>query len=81
VKVIEVSRAGPSPEEMFTLARQGVVVLRQPDGSVFALAQVDDFDVEAEQLRGNAEFMALLSRFSEEEATISIEELRKGLAI
>ncbi len=81
MKVIEVSPAGPSPEEMFALARQGVVVLRQQDGSVFALAQVDDLDVEAEQLRGNAEFMSLVGRFSEEEATISIEDLRKGLAI
>jgi hypothetical protein len=65
---------------MFALARQGVVVLRQPDGSLFALAQVDGLDVEAAQLRGNAEFMALLGRLSVEEATIPIEEMRKELA-
>lgn len=80
MRVIEVTQSGPSPDEMFALARQGVVVLRQPDGSLFALAQVDDLDVEAAQLRGNAEFMALLGRLSAEEATIPIEEMRKELA-
>jgi hypothetical protein len=47
---------------------------------VFALSQVDDFDVEVELLRKNPEFKALMKELSQEEATISLESLRQELA-
>jgi len=81
MKVIEVGQAPPTLDEVFVLAREGVVVLRQPDGSMFAMAQVDDFDIEAEQLKSNAEFMAYLKHLSQEDATIPIDELRKELGV
>jgi hypothetical protein len=46
------------------------VVLRRPDGSLFAVAPVDDFDVEVELLKSNPEFMAFLKQLSQEEARI-----------
>jgi hypothetical protein len=57
------------------------VVLRRADGSVFALSQVDDFAVEVELLKHNAEFMQFLKQLSEERATISLQELRQELAL
>jgi hypothetical protein len=54
-------------------------VLRKPDGSVFALSPVDDFDVEVELLKNNPEFMAFLQQLSQAEATISLQDLRKEL--
>ena len=47
------------------------MVLRYPDGSAFALSQVDDFDGEVELLKKNPEFKAFLKQLSQEEAKIS----------
>ncbi len=71
----------PTLNEVVGLAEQELVVLRQPDGTVFAVTKVDDLDVEAQSLRGNPQFRALLKKLSEEEATVSIEQLRKDLAL
>ena len=51
MKVIELGPRRPSLEEVIVIARNELVVLRQPDGSVFAVSQVDDFDLEVELLR------------------------------
>jgi hypothetical protein len=56
------------------------LVLRQPDGSVFALSEVDEFAVDVAMLRDNPEFMAYLRHLSHEPATISLDELRKELS-
>ncbi len=79
MKVIELGPRGPSLEEVIVIARNELVVLRQPDGSVFAVAQVDDFDLEVELLKNNPEFMALLKQLSQEKPTISLQDLRKEL--
>ena len=81
MKVIELGDAAPTLNEVVGLAEQELVVLRQPDGSVFAITKVDDLDVEAQSLSGNPRFMALLKKLSADEETVSIEQLRKDLAI
>jgi len=48
---------------------------------MFAIASVDDFEVEVEILKNNAEFMAFLKELSQEEATISLQELWEELAL
>jgi hypothetical protein len=81
MKVIEIEQAHPTLDEVIGLAEEEIVVLRKADGAMFALAQVNDFEVEVELLRNNAEFMAFLRQLSQEEATISLEELREELAL
>ena len=81
MKVIELGSASPSLDDVIVVATEEPVVLRRPDGAVFVLSQVDDFDVEVESLRKNPDFMALLRQFSREEATITLEDLRKQLAL
>ncbi len=78
---LELGHAQPTLDEVIGLAKDELVVLRRPDGSVFVLSQVDDFDVEVELLKNNPEFMTLMRQFSREEATISLEELRNELAL
>jgi hypothetical protein len=63
------------------LAKGEAVVLRQPDGKMFALAPVDDFEVEVELLKKNAAFMAFLKQLSQEKATISLSSLREELGL
>ena len=81
MKVIELGHAHPTVEELVRLAKTELVVLRRPDGSVFALSQVDDFDVEVELLKNNKEFMKFLIQLSKEKATITLTDLRKELGL
>ena len=68
-------------DELVTLAKKHLVVLRQPDGSVYALTRVDDFDVEVELLRDNPEFMKLMKKLSRKKTVISLKDLRKELNV
>jgi hypothetical protein len=79
--VIDLAETRPTLDEVIGLAKDGVVVLRQPDGSAFALAQLDDFEVEVELLRNNPDFVGFLRQRSREEASISLEDLRRDLAL
>ncbi len=81
MKVIELERVHPTLDEVIGLAKAELVVLRRPDGSVFALSQVDDFDVEVELLKNNPEFMTFLSQLAQEKAAISLLDLRKELGL
>lgn len=80
MKVIELQQAFPTLEEVMGLANAELVILRRPDGTVFAVSQVDDFAVEADLLKNNPEFMAFLRERSQDPAVISLEDLRKELA-
>ena len=81
MKVIELEHAHPTLDEVIGLAKDELVVLRRPDGSVFALSQVDDFDVEVELLKNNPEFMMFLKHLSQENPAISLTDLRKELGL
>ena len=81
MKVIELEHAHPTVDELISLAKNELVVLRRPDGSVFALSQVDDFGVEVELLKKNPDFMKFLKQLSEDCAAISLTDLRKELGL
>jgi len=81
VKVIELKNAQPTVDELIGLARDELVVLRKADGSVFALSQVEDFDVEVELLKNNPEFMMFMTQLSQEKAAISLQDLRRELGL
>ena len=81
MKVIDVERAAPSLEEVMNLADSDLVVLRQTNGKVFAVSQVDEFDWEVELLKSNPEFMAFMEKLSQEKATISSRQLREELRL
>jgi hypothetical protein len=71
----------PTLEDVLGLAKKELVVLRNADGSLFALSHVDDFEVEVELLRNNPEFMKYLKQLGQERGVISLEDLRKELAV
>ena len=81
MKLIELNQNQPTLDEVIGIAEQELVVLRRPDGSVFALSAVDDFDLEVQLLKNNPEFMRLMARLSAEKGAISLEELRRELAV
>ena len=79
--VINLTETHPTLDEVMGFAKDGVIVLRKPDGTAFALAHLDDFEVEVELLRNNPDFLSFLLQLSREDASISIEDLRKELAV
>lgn len=79
MKIIELQ--GITLDEVVALAQNEALVLRKPDGSMFALAPVNDFEVEVELLKNNAEFMAFLKQLSQEKASISLQTLRSELGL
>jgi hypothetical protein len=81
MKVIELTNAHPTVDELIGLAKDQLIVLRKPDGSMFALSQVDDFDVEVELLKNNPEFMMFMKQLSQEKGAISLADLRKELEL
>ncbi len=81
MKVIELERTHPTLDELMGFAKDQLVVLRRADGSLFALSQVDDFDVEAALLKNNPEFMTLMRQLSQEKGVISLAELQRELGL
>jgi hypothetical protein len=81
MKVVELVNGHPSLEQVIELAKQELVVLRRADGSVFAVSEVDEFDVEVDLLKNNPEFMSFLRERAQEKATVSLEELRQELGL
>lgn len=81
MKIIELKSGQLTLNEVMELAKSEALVLRNADGELFALAPIDDFEVEVELLRKNAEFMAFLKELSQEQATISLKSLRTELGL
>ncbi|EDX78268.1 hypothetical protein MC7420_8006 [Coleofasciculus chthonoplastes PCC 7420] len=81
MKIINVESGQLTLDEVMTLAQGEAIVLRKPDGALFALAPVDEFAVEVELLKHNTEFMAFLRELSQEKATISLQSLREELGL
>jgi hypothetical protein len=78
VTLIKLAETHPTLDEVMGLAKEGVVVLRKPDGSAFAVAPLDDFEVEAALLRNDPEFLSFLRELSREEASIPLEDQGTG---
>jgi hypothetical protein len=79
--VIDLAATHPTLEEVMGLAKDEVVVLRQPDSFAFAVSQLGDFEVEVELLRNNPDFLSFLRQLYREDATISLQDLRNELAL
>lgn len=81
MRIIELESGQFTLDEVMILAKSEAIVLRKPDGGMFALAPVDDFDFEVELLKKNTEFMSFLKELSKEKATISLKSLRAELGL
>lgn len=80
MKVIELEQESPTLDQVIDWAAEETVVLRR-QGLLFAITPIDDFANEVEALRRNPEFLEFLEELSQEEKGISLDDLRKELAI
>ena len=67
------------PRLLATAARDKAVFLTVRDNVRYVLLPADDGDQEVCALQNNAEFMALLRQLSQNDAVISLEDLRQEL--
>ena len=81
MKVIELTQSQISLNELLETACQETVILRKTGDKGFVLAAIDEFDLEVELLRHNAEFMGYLDELSKHQATLSIEDVEKELGL
>ncbi|MGF1499567.1 MAG: hypothetical protein ACFB8W_22500 [Elainellaceae cyanobacterium] len=81
MRIVELNNGQITLDEAITLAGNEAVVLRNPDGKMYALAPIDDFEVEVALLKNNPDFMAFLKELSQEEATVSLKSLRTELGL
>ena len=81
MRIVELEDGRPTLDEVMALVKSEAIVLRRADGALFALAPIDDFDVEVECLKKNTEFMSFLNDLSAEDATISLQSLRNQLGL
>jgi len=81
MRLIELTQSRIPLDELLSMVSRETVILRKPDSRGFVLAAIDDFDLEIHLLRNNKEFMAYLDELSDQEATISLEEVEKELGL
>ncbi len=81
MRLIELTQPRIPLDELLSMASQETVILHTPGSKGFVLAAIDDFDLEVELLRNDKEFMAYLDELSDQEATISLEEVEKELGL
>ncbi len=60
--------------ELLQKAMQGGLILQDPDGREFVLAEIDDFAHEIELTRNNADLMKLLDERGKQTATVKFED-------
>jgi hypothetical protein len=81
MRVVDLENGELSLDKAIVLATSKAIVLRKSDGAMFALAPVDNFDIEVELLKKNADFMSFLKQLSQEKATISLKSLRNEFGL
>jgi hypothetical protein len=79
MKAIDLSTTTPTLAEVLNLAGEDNVLLRTPEGRQFVLAEIDDFGDEVERTSRNPALVRLLGERSAEQATFSLEQVRKQL--
>ncbi len=70
-----------SLQELLRLASEDNVTLRTPEGRLFILVELDDFEREIELTRQNRELMELLDQRSAETKTYTLDEAREKLGL
>ena len=79
MKTIQLSSNRPSVDDLLSMARDEVLVVTTEEGDSFVISSGYGLATEAQLLRRNNAFLAMLDGFKEEEETIPLEEAEKRL--
>ena len=81
MKTITLSSQSTEVSALLEQARHEDVIVQTPDGEVFMLTAVDDFDWEIARTRQNARLMAFLDARARQTATIPLDEVTRQLGL
>ncbi len=78
---VELKSMAPVLQNLLKLAAEKNLLLRTPDGRLFLLAALDDFEEEIEKTRQNVELTALLDERAREGERYTVEDVRAQLGL
>lgn len=81
MKTINISNFDEQTISLIEEAKQEDLLLKLGDGSKFIVSLVDDFDLEVAKTRQNQRLMDFLKECSQEEATISLKDVKQELGL
>lgn len=79
MKTVNLEEEKLNLEEVINLARKEPVLLLASDGKEFLISEADDFEREAETLRGSQAFQKFLDERSKSKRRIPLEEIEKEI--
>ncbi len=79
MKAISMEQEGLDLPSVIALARQEPVLLLTADGKEFLIAEADDFEREAETLRGSQAFQRFLDERSRSTRRVPLEEIEAAI--
>lgn len=81
MRTVDLTTELPTLAEILELAGEENIILRTPDGRVFVLAEVADFDKELELVRQHKDLMEFLGERSQETKTLTLSQVRAKLGL
>lgn len=81
MKTVTVSAQSKAVVALLDKARQGALILHDPDGRAYILAEIDDLDPEIEWARKDPDLMRFLDERDSQTAVLSLEEVKAALGI
>ena len=81
MKTVKVTLRSRVLKALLMQARRANLILRDPDGREFILAEINDFDREIELTRKNKELMKLLDERGKQTSRIPLDHVKAELGL
>ena len=79
MKTIKLTSPPPSVAELLSMAREDAVLVTTEGGETFLVSSADPLDAEAQLLRQNRSFLAMLDELKADGETVPLAEAEKHL--
>ena len=77
MKTVRLTSPPPSVADLLSMAREDVVVVTTEEGDSFVISSADELESEAQILRRNREFQAMLDEFKKDAESVPLDEAYK----
>jgi len=81
MRTVEISNPFLTGGELIESFNKENIILRTPEGRMFAFAEIDDFDREIQLTRDNKELINFLDARSKETKTCTLAQMRQRLGL
>ncbi|MCX7015385.1 MAG: hypothetical protein NTW86_23005 [Candidatus Sumerlaeota bacterium] len=77
MKAVRLTSPPPSVADLLSMAREDVVLVTTEEGDSFVISSADELESEAQILRRNREFLALLDELKKDAESVPFDEAYK----